>query len=406
MKRILTGAALAFLLSSALAAPEEFTMGKYFGYPACSTHFTDAGCRVGAWSSIPPHKGSSVNPNSAREVKKPLIAAPLLKYTENLDTKFIDEYFSNQKAMALLILKDGGIVYENYQYGRTSDMVLRGFSMSKTIVGMLAGIAQDKGHIKSLDDTADTYYKELTGTAYGSTTIRNLLRMRSGIKFDAIYQNVPMPDRRRYWWSMNDAYYKGPAVLIELARYFNERIHPQGTKFNYSEMDTEILSRVLIKATGMNLSEMVEEWIWKPIGAESSAYWMVYESDKLESSPGGFHATLKDWGKFALMLANNGRVGNLQVIPENYVIEATSIKINPKDRNSNSLQYGYQTWILPTNLRTFAMYGAFGQSIIIQPKDNIIMVQLSVYDTEVGDPRYSRPKSEFTDKLFKLFVGK
>lgn len=407
MKRILASITLAIFSTSVFSAPEEFSMGKFFGYPACNEHFDDKGCRVGAWSSIPPHRGSYVNPSSAREVKTSQNIFVLPRHTDYVDTAFIDEYFKSQKAMALLVLKDGKIIYENYQYGRKPDMVFRGFSMSKTVVGMLVGIAHEKGHIKSLDDTAEMYYQEIAGTAYGGTTIRNLLRMRSGIEFDELSLTGPMPDRRRWWRSMNNAHYKGPNALVELARYFNKRPYPQGTKFNYSEMDTEILSRVVIKATGMNLSELTEKWIWRPIGAEGSAYWMVYDSDNLEHSPGGFHARLRDWGRFALMLSNNGRVGDRQIINEKYVEEATSLINQHRQLHSNGRHYGYQTWIFPgsQNKRVFAMSGSFGQSIFVQPSSAIIMVQLSVYDTETKDPRYSVPKHEFVNTLFKMFGG-
>jgi CubicO group peptidase (beta-lactamase class C family) len=404
MKRILAGLYLATISATAFSAPEEFSMGKLWGYPACNNHFVDQGCRVGAFSTIPPHTGSAVNPNSTREVRKSNNISELPRYAEDFDTAFIDEYFASQKALGLLILKNGKVVYENYQYGRKSNMVFRGFSMSKTVVGMLTGIALDKGHIKSLDDTADTYFQELSGTAYGATTIKNLLTMRSGIEYKEKADSSAIPDRRRYWWSMNNSYYKGPDAIIEIARYFNKRSYEQGTRFNYSTLETDILARVLVKATGMTLSEMTEKWIWKDIGAEFSAYWMVFDSDSLEHGGGGLYASLRDWGRFALMLSNKGRVKDKQIISEKYIEDATSLIRQNRELLPNKLHYGYQTWIFPGphSRRLFALYGSFGQSILIQPSSGVIIVQLSAYDTEERDPRYSLPKAQFSEKLFKM----
>lgn len=407
MKRILAGLCLATVSATTFSAPEEFSMGKFWGYPACNTHYVDQGCRVGAFSSIPPHTGSAVNPNKTREVQKSNNVSALPRYTENFDTAFVDEYFASQKALGLLILKNGKVVYENYQYGRKPNMVFRGFSMSKTVVGMLTGIALDKGYIKSLDDTADTYFRELSGTAYGATTIKNLLMMRSGIEYKEQIDGSSMPDRRRFYWSMNNAHYKGPDAIIQVARYFNKRSYEQGTRVNYSTLETDILARVLIKATGMTLTEMTEKWIWKDIGAESPAYWMVFDSDNLEHGGGGLYASLRDWGRFAIMLSNGGKFGDKQLISEKYVEEATSLIYQNKELLPNKHHYGYQTWIFPGphNKRAFALYGSFGQSIFIQPSSGVIMVQLSVYDTEERDPRYSRPKALFAEQVFKMLGG-
>jgi CubicO group peptidase (beta-lactamase class C family) len=167
----------------------------------------------------------------------------------------------------------------------------------------------------------------------------------------------------------------------------------QGTRFKYATIETDILGRVLSRATGKTVSAMTEDWLWKPMGAESEARWLVANTDWGEATGGGFNATLRDYGRLGILLSNDGVRDGVQIIPREFLLDATDPARQPsafRPRTATpSLGYGYQTWILPLKERTFALQGIHGQHIVVQPKSGIVMVQTSVNDQASGrqDPR-------------------
>ncbi|MEY4652563.1 MAG: 6-aminohexanoate-dimer hydrolase [Pseudomonadota bacterium] len=372
------------LSHAALAAPDEARMGRDQGYPPCEPAALRMECRVGAFSN--PTGRRVARPPLARPLE-PYPSAPALSYRWGFQRITIDEYLARQKATGLLVLKDGRIVYENYQYGRTDAMALRSFSMAKTLTALLVGIAHEKGLIASLDDRADRYYRAIEGTPYGSTTIRNLLRMGSGVAFNENYGWSPDSDLLRFYRRINGV---APGGAEGAFRLFETREIEQGQRFNYATSETELLGRVLVHATGRHLTDLTREWLWEPIGAEADGHWMVGRSDGVENAGGGFFATLRDWGRLGLLMANDGKVGDRQVVPRQFLLEATDPKLQPAGfgprRATPYFGYGYQTWIFPMRERSFAFLGIFGQSIFVQPASGIVMVQTSVYDQPSGSP--------------------
>lgn len=371
-------------LPLAVAAPEEVRMGRDQGYPACPQPNLRMECRVGAFST--PQGRRVERPEVVRALERHP-APPALSFRWGFERLTLDEYLSRQKATGLLVLKDGQVVYENYQYERTPAMGLRSFSMAKTVTALLVGIAHDKGLIASLDDPAQRYYRAIEGTAYGSTTVRNLLRMGSGVAFTESYSWSQDSDLVRFYSRVHSPSPQGAANAFRL---FETREVEQGHRFNYVTAETELLARVLTHATGRTLTELTREWLWEPIGAEGDAHWIVARSDGVENGGGGFYATLRDWARLGRLMAEDGRVGERQVVPRQFLLEATDPKLQPAAfqprRATPYFGYGYQTWILPLRERTFALLGIFGQAIVVQPASGIVIVQTSVYDRPSGDP--------------------
>ena len=173
------------------AAPDEQAMGKGQNYPVGNIRtWTQPQNRIGSWSA--PHKIEGLA--NARVDKSPTpIAIPKssepieIKYTHRLSDLSVDQYFDRQKVTGLLILKDGKILLERYQYDRGQESRFLSYSMAKSITALLVGAALDKGLIKSLDDPAENYSLTLKGTSYGATSVRDLLRMASGIEFREDY---------------------------------------------------------------------------------------------------------------------------------------------------------------------------------------------------------------------------
>lgn len=398
MKKLLLVSILTLTSFLVFAAPDETAMGKSSGYPACSNPFANMECRVGSFSNpVGSVVSRSSNPN-------------ILPYANfKLD---LDNYFNSQKATGLMVIKNGKIVYENYQYDRNLTSTFRGYSMSKTIIAMLVGIANEKGYIRSLDDTADNYYEELKGTVWGSTTIRNFLRMASGVKYNENIESNPWglkSDMFKWYADGVDNPTKGKNSSATMAQtVFNTRAYEQGTRFNYSTPETSMLTRILVRATGRSITALTKEWIWDPIGAEDNGYWKVSPGDQVEQGEGGYFATLRDWGKFGLLLANDGKVDNRQVIPQKFLIEATDSKLQPygfKPREATKFYgYGYLTWIFPMKERSFALEGVYGQSIYVQPSSGVVMIQTSVYDQPTEAPQ-TRDKIIMFRQILKALGG-
>ena len=382
------------LISTSLhAAPDEEKMGKANGYPACTPSLTRMECRVG-FLSFPNGRRIEASSNFA-----PLELdsnPPIIKYKWGFSNNTAQEYFESQKATGLLILKHGKIVFENYQYERKASSLFLSQSMSKTITALLIGIANDKGFIKSLDDTVATYFTEISGTAYGDTTIKNLLRMSSGVRFQETYTWSPDSDLMKFVNLISNG---GNQSMISAAKYFNIREVEQGSRFNYAGSETEILARVLTKSTGKNLTELTKEWLWIPIGAEHPSYWRFpMMGDGIETASGGFYASLRDWGRLGNLLANDGLVNGQQLISKEYLLAATDTSLQPANFKpkvaTNYFGYGYQIWLFPMKKRTFALQGIYGQTIYVQPDSGVVMVQTSAYDYPSGDPM-NRNKIEF-----------
>jgi CubicO group peptidase (beta-lactamase class C family) len=373
-----------------LPGPDADRLGRAAGYPICSAALVKQECRVGTWSSndrvaITEAVKPSSNPLPLPAMQNP----PSLSYRWGFSTKTIDDYLAETKATGLMIVKDGQIVLERYQYDRKPDMRFRSFSMAKTFTAMLIGIAQQKGVIKSLDDTAATYWPEIGGSAYGQTTIRNLLLMGSGVPFRELYTWTPEDDIWVWGQVLSAEKNRGrPEAIAEYLNTKTQREAEQGARFKYATVETEILGRILIKATGKSISQLTEEWLWTPMGAESEARWILAPTDRAESTGGGLNATLRDYARFGVLLANDGKRDGNSIIPLDFLMDATDASRLPRAFRPRvatpSYGYGYQTWIFPMRERTFALQGIHGQVVFVQPKSKIVMVQTSVFDFASG----------------------
>lgn len=389
-----------FLTAGVLAAPEPLLLspagpdadklGRPNGYPFCSDALRKPECRVGTWSANERVSMTDVVRPSANPLPMPFTETPVdIKYTWGFSTKTIDDYLSDAKATGLIVIKDGRVVIERYQYDRKSDMRFRSFSMAKTFTAMLIGIAHEKGFIKSLDDKVAVYWPEIAASAYGQTSIRNLLRMGSGVPFKELYTWTPDDDN----WVWGRVLYapenrRQPQKIADFLNQKNQREIDQGVRFRYATIETEILGRVLIRATGKSVAKLTEEWLWGPMGAESEARWILATTDWAEATGSGLNATLRDYARFGILLANDGKRGEQQVIPTEFLMDATDARRLPsafKPKVATPYYgYGYQTWVFPMKERTFALQGIHGQVVFVQPSSKIVMVQTSVFDYPSG----------------------
>ncbi len=276
--------------------------------------------------------------------------------------------------------------------------------MAKSVTSLLLGIALDKGIIASLDDPAEKYAKSLAGSAYGATPIRHLLRMSSGITFTERYDGADDVAR------MSRAAASGSPPVVDVLRSVADRHSASGSKFVYASAETEVLGRVLADASGRTLAELTSEWLWQPMGAERDAFWMLAH-DGQERSSGFFNASLRDWARLGWMLAQGGRVGERQVVPQGYLLDATDSQRQPdafKARRATPyFGYGYQFWLFPMRERAFAFQGIHGQAVFVQPATGIVMVQTAVNQAASGlqDPEPGRERDAFWRGVLRSLGG-
>jgi len=372
--RVTLGAALLLvcLISPLAAAPDEELLGKSRGYPVGtpSTWFNDETVRVGSFSHMDSFLPHRVLPKS--DAPRPLSRAakePDYSYSFDYATRGIDDFMARRRITGLMVVQDGVVQVERYQYDRTPRHRLLSNSMAKSITAIAVGFALAEGKIKSLDDTAATYVPELAGSAYGETPIRALLRMASGVAFSERYDGKD--DIRKFMTlSMRDG-------SIAAMRAFNQRDNPPNTKFQYAASETMVLSYVLKGATRQSLSSYVTERLWRPMGAESDASWII-NRDGVELALGYFNATLRDWGRLAMLLTNDGMLDGKQIIPRDFLIEATDADRHPtafRPRQATRyFGYGYKFWIYPSAPRRFSLLGVYGQSIFVDPGTRLALV--------------------------------
>lgn len=323
------------------------------------------------------------------DVAAPPAASPLrraneeltLSYTYKDHTHDLTDYLARHPATGLLIARNDTILFEHYQYGRTDRDTLVSQSMAKTITAMLIGIAVQEKAIRSIDQKASEYVPALAGTEYGETPIRALLHMASGVAFHEVY-DVPGTDNARFGQMLF-----GEGAPARAIAAFNTRELPPDTKFNYAGIQTEVLGLVLSGATKTPLSDYLRTRIWQPLGAEANATWGVDRSGQ-EATFCCFSATLRDWGRLGLMLANDGAWNGHQIVPKQWVLDATTVQAPFLAPGSATrfYGYGYQTWIFPGPRRRFALLGVHGQSIFVDPEAKLVLVHTAVRPKASGDP--------------------
>ena len=294
----------------------------------------------------------------------------------------VTDYFSRHPVTGLLIAKDDRILFEHYQYGRTDGDRLLGQSMTKSIIGLLVGLAVTDGALRSIDDVPETYVPGFKGSEYGRTPLRALLHMSSGVDFGE--ERDDGRDLSVLWRDMVlGAGLFGKKGTVESIRQFDHRIAPPGTKYRYASIEPDVLAVVLRTALGRSLSDYLREKLWSPLGCEADATWLV-DAQGLEVGHFGFSAVLRDYARLGRLLACDGAWDGVQLIPARWLYDATTVRVSEDylaPGRSMKFGYGYLLWLLAGDRRQFALVGQNGQRICVDPKSRLVMVQAALEDT-------------------------
>jgi CubicO group peptidase (beta-lactamase class C family) len=302
-----------------------------------------------------------------------------IRYSYRGERSSIEDYLSRNPVMGLLIAKDNRILCEHYKYGRTDRDRFLSQSMVKSIIGMLIGIAISEGAIKSVDDMAETYVPGFKGTEYGRMPIRDLLHMSSGVEFGEDQDGGR--DVNRLWTDMVLGWGIKTRGTINSITQFNHRIAPPGTRYFYASVEPDVLGQVLHYAVNKSASEYLQEKVWKPIGTEADATWFL-DAEGFEVAHFGFNAVLRDYARLGRVLAHDGAWEDKRIIPTQWMIDTTTVR--PSDAYlapGNAMRYfgyDYLSWLLPGTRRQFALVGANGQRVCVDPASKLVMVQTAV----------------------------
>lgn len=289
--------------------------------------------------------------------------------------QFLDRTYTN----ALLVLKDGKIVYENYLNNSDADTRFMGWSMTKSITSMLVGMALSEGRIKSLDDRIETYLPELKGGGYEGVTIGNILQMRSGVDYEERYDFAnPGPAAANHI----NALVKNVARFADPARTVKRKYEP-GEHFAYKTLDTAVLGWLVERVSGgSTLAAYMTQRLWEPLGAERDGFFIMDGVPGVgrEFTGAGFNATARDYARLGLMMLNEGRANGHQILSPEWVRLSTAPaeqgqpgEIDPSDGDG----YGMQWWTFGGG--AYSALGLQGQYIYVDPATRTVVVKLSYF---------------------------
>jgi CubicO group peptidase (beta-lactamase class C family) len=321
-----------------------------------------------------------------------LSASPRLRsrasYTYANQQHTLDEYFVRNYVVGFVVLHDNQVLLEKYFHGADRESRFLSNSVSKSFTSVLVGAAIAEGKIKSVDDPVVKYLPWLRDSGYHDTTIKNLLEMASGVKFDEQYTN-PDADISRYV----SALLHGEPSFHNLALSIKAKVKP-GTKFEYQTINTQVLGMTLEAATGQTLNHYAEEKLWSKIGPEGDAFLFRSTRQAQMCAGSALNVRLRDYARFGLMAMYGGTLGVLQVVPEAWIKTSTQPQekvLQPRPNGPNDHQnfgYGYQWWLLYDDDGSFAALGIYGQTIYVNPKRHVVIVQTAAWPEPDPDARW------------------
>ncbi len=282
-----------------------------------------------------------------------------------------EELMKDTWTTGLLVIKDDNIKFEEYYLDNNPDKLNISWSVGKSFVSALIGIAIEEGYIENIQIPVSDIVPELKKSGYDGVKLKDVLQMSSGVRFDEDYDAF-----------FSDIHRMGRAIALgsslnEFAAGL-ERERDPGTVNHYVSMDTQVLGMVLKAVTGKTPTKYLEEKIWKKIGMQADANWLT-DDDGMEWVFGGLNVTVRDYARFGRLYANYGNWDGDQIVPRQWVIDSTtpSEPYLMPGATIYKLGYGYQWWIPEFPKGDFMARGVNGQYIYINPAKNVIIVKTS-----------------------------
>lgn len=334
----------------------------------------------------------------ASETPSPLKKGPFLRFPAKFEfqgeMKSTEQLLNDTDVTGLMVMKNDTIYFENYYQGNTAESHTIAWSVTKSFVSALMGIAIEEGFIKSIDQKVSDFLPEFNGSAYETITIKNLLQMSSGVSWNEDYSDFNS-DVNRFGrtLALGGSFTKFTKSL--------SKDKEQGVYNRYNSSDTQVLGMIISKATNQSLSSYLEEKIWKPLGMENNAWWIV-DDQGYEFAAGGLSASLRDYARLGLLYLNKGIWNGKRIISEDWITQsltpdAPHLVAGKNEASNSELGYGFQWWILDGDEGEYAALGIYNQIIYINPTHNIIIVKTS------ANNNYGTTNDESSFREFETF---
>jgi CubicO group peptidase (beta-lactamase class C family) len=273
------------------------------------------------------------------------------------EARKLDTFLDRTETTGLLVVHRGAIVHEEYRLGADGSSPFTSWSMAKSFLSALVGIAIEEGHIESIRDPIGTYVPELAGSGYADVPIEDAPTMSSGVAFDEDYDN-PISD-------INMLFIRAMAMGIPVEETIAglERVREPGTFNDYISSDSMALGLVLEAATEMPVSNYLASRLWGPMGAEADASWSTDRTGR-EFALCCINATLRDYARFGRLYLEGGVRDGRQIIPAHWIeasVNPTARHLQPGDNPDSSWTFGYgYKWWVPENRRATSRRSAYG----------------------------------------------
>ena len=310
----------------------------------------------------------------------PLQAGPPLQVAN------VDDFMSSQRSAALLIVHDGKLRLERYGLGFDAGGRWTSFSVAKSITSTLVGAAIRDGYIRGMDDKVSEYIPEMKGSAYDDVSIRQLLTMTSGVRWNEDYAD-PNSDVAKF----NS--HKPEDGVDALVSYMQKlpREAPAGTRWHYSTGETNLVGVLLNQATKKPLATYLSEKIWVPAGMEQQATWILNRTGQ-EISGCCIQAATRDFARFGVFILNGARIDGKSIVPDGWLLEATTTRT---DVGRPGRGYGYFWWTYADG--SYAARGIFGQGLFIDPKRKLVIA----LNADWGRGASDRPADEARESFYR-----
>ena len=331
-----------------------------------------------------------------------------VSYTVDNKTYHLDDYIKSQNLAGLIILKNGKIALEYYGKGNNETTLWTSRSVAKPMVTTLIGIAIKQGKIKSLDDPITHYLPDLKDSVWSNVTLKQLLQHTSGVEWNENYKD-PKSDFAQMTYC--EASENPTACVYDLVKKLKPK-HTPGEVWSYNTAGSWLAGLVLETATGKSIANNLQDNVWQKFGMEREGIWQSYARNQSDMGGHGVNATLRDYARFGQFVLTEGQLKNGEkMLPENWTKNATDwtkAKGSPSQKYPEGI-FGYQWWnsqaktgspIKTKNSdATFWGLGIFGQMMGINPKDKIVMMQWTTWETATPSEQIDNEKSLFLNAV-------
>lgn len=298
-----------------------------------------------------------------------------------------EEFLDVTDTAALLVLRNGEVVHEQYRLTGGRDVQWISWSVAKSFVSALVGIAVEQGHIRSIDEPISDYITVDPGSAYDGVSIKDVLQMSSGARWNEDYS-----DRTSDVVRLGAAMAPGGSLDGFVASAAPD-VAP-GTVCQYNSTDTQALGALLVKATGRSITDFMQEHLYDPLGMENDGYWLL-DAEGREMAFGGLNLTARDFAKLGELYRRGGAWNGRQVVPADWVAasivpDAPHLEWGAPVIAGEHLPdgYGYQWWLIPGGLDQYSAIGVYNQWVFVSPQHGVTIVKQSstrTYGTTMGE---------------------